>query len=75
MTNTELREAELRRTELAYRGVAYDAEALRQQRNAAVGRAIAEGWTHAQIAKATGLTRSRVGQIASGCVPDVEGFQ
>lgn len=37
---------------------------LEEQRNALVHQAIAEGWTHAQIAHATGLTRSRVGQIA-----------
>jgi transcriptional regulator with XRE-family HTH domain len=37
---------------------------MREQRNAAVREALREGWTHAQIAQATGLTRSRVGQIA-----------
>jgi hypothetical protein len=39
-------------------------EAKREARNAAVRQAISDGMTHAQIARATGLTRSRVGQIA-----------
>lgn len=34
------------------------------ERNAAVREALAQGWTHAQIAEATGLTRGRVGQLA-----------
>jgi hypothetical protein len=37
---------------------------LEDERNQAVREAIAAGWTHAQIAQATGLTRTRVGQIA-----------
>src|SRR5947209_7443622 len=40
--------------------------ALEEPRNRLVKRAIAKGWTHAQIAEATGLTRGRIGQIASG---------
>ena len=41
-------------------------QTARDARNAAVRQAIADGWTHAQIANATGLTRSRIGQIALG---------
>lgn len=39
---------------------------LEEERNQLVLQAVAEGWTHAQIADETGLTRSRVGQIALG---------
>lgn len=59
MTPDELRKAEARHQRASRR---YEAE--REARNAAVRRALAEGWTHARIAEATGLTRSRVGQIA-----------
>lgn len=34
------------------------------RRRDAVREAISEGWTHAQIAEATGLTRGRIGQLA-----------
>lgn len=59
MTDTELREAEAR-----YQRAFRRSEQLRQERNAMIRQALAEGWTHAQIAAATGLTRSRVGQFA-----------
>lgn len=61
MTGTELA-----RREKDYRRAAKAAEQLRSQRNAAVVLAASEGMTHAEIARATGLTRSRVGQIALG---------
>jgi hypothetical protein len=35
-----------------------------RERNALILEALDAGWTHAQIAKATGMTRSRVGQLA-----------
>ena len=57
--------AELRKVEAAYRAAARHAEELREWRNAAVMRALAEGWTHQQIADATGLSRGRVSQIGS----------
>lgn len=41
-------------------------ERARSDRDTAIRQAIAEGWTHALIAQATGLARSRVGQIAHG---------
>jgi DNA-binding NarL/FixJ family response regulator len=55
---------ELRKREAAYRAVSRRYEQARTARNEAVSEALAEGWTHAQIAQATGLTRSRVGQLA-----------
>jgi hypothetical protein len=61
MTAKELHEAEAR-----YRRAFRRSEAERQARNAAVREALLQGWTHAQIADATGLTRARVGQIALG---------
>lgn len=59
MTETELRNAEAR-----YQRAFGRSEQARKERNAAVRRALEAGWTHAQIAEATGLTRTRVGQIA-----------
>ena len=59
MTATELRQAEAR-----YQRAFRRSEDVRAERNAAVHAALKDGWTHAQIAEATGLTRSRVGQIA-----------
>jgi len=59
MTADELRKAEAR-----YQRAFRRSETLREERNAALRAAIEEGWTHAQIAEATNLTRSRVGQLA-----------
>jgi DNA-binding NarL/FixJ family response regulator len=59
VTATELREAEAR-----YQRAFARSEHAREERNAAVSRALAEGWTHAQIAAATGMSRARVGQLA-----------
>lgn len=39
---------------------------LEEERLPLIRQALAEGWTHAQIAEATGLSRARVGQIALG---------
>jgi CRP-like cAMP-binding protein len=57
--------AELRKAEARYQRAFARSEAAREDRNALVRSALAEGWTHARIAEATGLTRGRVGQIAS----------
>jgi len=38
---------------------------LEQERNVLAHQAIAEGWSHSQIAALTGLTRGRIGQIAA----------
>jgi hypothetical protein len=54
----------LRAAEAAYRAAFGRSEELRAQRNRAIRAAFAVGWTHAEIADATGLTRARVGQIA-----------
>lgn len=59
MTAEDLRKAEAR-FQRAFRR----SESEREERNQLVRQAIAAGWTHAQVAEATGLTRSRVGQIA-----------
>lgn len=60
MTADELRKAEAR-----YKQASLRAEEAREARNATVLRALADGWTHAAIADATGLTRGRIGQIAA----------
>lgn len=54
---------ELRRAEASYQRASDRAEKLREQRNAAVKEALAEGWTHAKIAETTGLSRGRISQI------------
>ena len=54
----------LRVAETGYREAYTRSEEMRAKRNAEVRQALAEGWTHAAIAEATGLTRGRVGQIA-----------
>jgi DNA-binding NarL/FixJ family response regulator len=55
--------AELRKAEAAYRSAFRRSETARLRRNAAVREALAEGWTHAAIAEATGLSRGRINQI------------
>lgn len=59
MTATDLQQAER-----AYETAVERAALRRANRDALIRRAIAEGWTHAQISDATGLTRGRIGQIA-----------
>lgn len=54
---------QLEKAEAAYRAASARAETLREARNAAVRQALADGWTHARIADATGLTRGRINQI------------
>lgn len=58
--------SQLREIEATYQRAARFAETARKARNSLVRKALDEGWTHAQIAEATGLTRARVGQIALG---------
>jgi cell division protein FtsL len=55
---------QLRRVEARYQRAFRRSEEARSERNAAVRSALEAGWTHARIAQATRLTRSRVGQIA-----------
>jgi DNA-directed RNA polymerase specialized sigma24 family protein len=57
--------AELREVEERYQHAYRRSEELRAERNAAVRAAVEAGWTYAQIAEATGLGRTRVGQIAA----------
>jgi ParB-like chromosome segregation protein Spo0J len=53
----------LRNLESNYRHVQRRADAARYERNAGIHEALAEGWTHAQIAEVTGLSRGRISQI------------
>lgn len=64
---------DLKKAEARYQRAARRAEEARTARNRLLCAAIAAGWTHAQIAAATGLTRSRVGQIALTCKEDTDG--
>lgn len=59
-----LTEKELRAAEARYQRASRVSEKAREERNRLVREALEAGWTHAQIACATGLTRGRVGQIA-----------
>lgn len=59
MTAEQLRDAEA-----AFQAAFRRSEQLREARNETVRQAVHDGWTHAQIAEATGLTRARVGQLA-----------
>lgn len=59
MTAEELRKAEAR-----YQRAFRRSEDAREARNSLVRAALDAGWTHTQVAEATGLTRGRVGQIA-----------
>jgi hypothetical protein len=55
--------AELRKAEARYQRAFRASERARYERNNLIRLALEQGWTHAAIAEATGLTRSRVGQI------------
>ena len=55
---------ELARAEREYQQNYEKSEKARKARNDAILTALAEGWSHAKIAEATGLTRARIGQIA-----------
>jgi hypothetical protein len=55
----------LKDLEFCYRHVQGQADVAREERNAGIREALESGWTHAQIAEATGLTRGRIGQLAS----------
>jgi hypothetical protein len=54
----------LLKAQAAYEAAVRRTESRRQQRNAAVRAALATGCTHAEIARVTGLSRGRIGQIA-----------
>lgn len=55
---------QLRKAEAQYASALHTYETLRKRRNKLVREALNAGWTHAQISEATGLSRSRIGQIA-----------
>lgn len=55
---------QLRSAEARYQRASLRYERTREERNALILKALDAGWTHAQIAEATGLSRGRVGQIA-----------
>jgi hypothetical protein len=55
---------ELQRAEGCFQEAFALSERARAERNALIHAAIEAGWSHFRIAEATGLTRSRVGQIA-----------
>ena len=56
----------LRRARAAFEAATGRAEARREERNMAVREALVAGLTHGEIARATGLSRGRIGQIAQG---------
>lgn len=64
MSVLTISEQELRDAEAVFRAASARADELREGRNRLVRAALAGGWTHARIARVTGLTRGRVGQIA-----------
>ncbi len=55
---------QLEKAEAAFRSAAARAETYRERRNDLVRQAAGGGWTHRQIAEATGLARSRISQLA-----------
>jgi hypothetical protein len=57
-------EDQLRKAEAAYQAAFRRSEAKREARNDLIRDALREGWSHARIAGATGMTRARVGQIS-----------
>lgn len=54
---------DLRYAEKLYQRAQGRAERFREERNAVVRQALADGWTHAAISQATGLSRGRISQI------------
>ena len=55
---------DLTKVEAAYQAASRRAETAREQRNAAIRQALADGWTHAQIADTMGHPRGWVSQQA-----------
>ncbi len=62
----ELLALDLAASEAEYRRAAARAEELRASRTRLAQAALDRQWTHARISEITGLTRGRVGQIATG---------
>lgn len=57
---------DLRRAEARYQRAQGRADAMREERNAAVRDALMQGWRQTEVARATGLSQQRVGQLAQG---------
>jgi predicted XRE-type DNA-binding protein len=55
---------ELRRLDAEYQRLAGDAEAVRRQRNEAIRALLDSGMRVAEVARALGVTRARIDQIA-----------
>jgi CRP-like cAMP-binding protein len=54
----------IRKAEARYQRAFRRSEEAREERNRLVREALAQGWTHARIAEATGLSRGRISQIS-----------
>jgi hypothetical protein len=63
--HTPLSDGDLRRAQRAFERAETRTAQTRAHRDELVAAALAAGWSHARIARATGLTRGRIGQIAS----------
>jgi DNA-directed RNA polymerase specialized sigma24 family protein len=61
---TAVDDLSLQLAEAAFQESSDQTERLRKARNALVTQARAEGWTHERIARAMGLSRGRIGQLA-----------
>ena len=57
-------EANLRSAGDAFAAASRQAEEQRQRRNRLIQEAVVAGWTQEQIAEASGVSRSRIGQIS-----------
>ena len=55
--------AQLARAQARSAAATQRADALRDERDDLICRAVTEGWTHGRIAEATGLTRGRIVQL------------
>jgi CRP-like cAMP-binding protein len=55
---------DIRKAEARYQRASRRAEEALKARDALIEQAIADRWSHARIAEASGLTRGRVGQLA-----------
>jgi DNA-directed RNA polymerase specialized sigma24 family protein len=64
-----LNEDDLRYAEQLFQRTQRRYENMRSERNAVIRQALVEGWTHQQIADATGLSRGRISQIREQPTP------
>lgn len=66
LVSASVLEADLRAAQRAYERAQARLEARYRERNAAVRRALAEGWEPVEIAEAIGVSRQRAHQIIHG---------